>query len=139
MKLFIFLLLTISFFSCAFESRERGEKEIVSAELVYSIRARIMDDRGVVIDTSSSLRRKDTIAINKKEDLKKLEEIISRSRSYDGIWKAALKYRLIVHYKDSEEELFIYNDFYRAGEKVYRTKDNLGDFCRDLISKNSEK
>lgn len=103
MKFIIFLLLSISFFSCAFESSERGEKEIVSAELVYSIRARIMDDQGAVIDTFSSVRKKDTIAINKKEDLKKLEEIISKSRSYDDIWKAALKYRLIVHYKDSEE------------------------------------
>ena len=111
--------------------RKQGKrrKEIVSTELVYSIRARIMDDRGVVIDTSSSLRRKDTIAINKKEDLKSLRNLFQEAEVMTVYGRAALKYRLIVHYKDSEEELFIYNDFYRAGEKVYRTKDNLGDFA----------
>lgn len=133
----IFLLLPILFYSCTSENKK--QKEIVSAKLIYSIRAGILNDEGARIDTFSAKQRdRDTILINRKEDVDKLQEIISHSTEYTGFWKAFFKYHLIIHYNDSTEKLSITGGFYKSGEKVFTAKENLGDFCRDLISKYSK-
>lgn len=149
----ILLLLPILFYNCTFKNKK--EKEILSAKLIYSIRAGILNDAGAVVDTIPN-KRWDTIIINKYENIKKLQNIISNSDRYYGFIKMPIKFRLIVNYEDSEKKLFISGnyyklvpdlEYYKPGSekenkqdevKYYESKENINTFCKELIKEYSK-
>lgn len=149
----IFLLLPILFYNCT--SKNKTEKEIISAELIYSIQARILNEEGAVVDTIPN-KRWDTITINKYENIKKLQNIISNSDRYYGFIKMPIKFRLIVNYEDSEKKIFVSGnyyklvpdlEYYKPGSekenkqnevKYYESKENIDMFCKELIKEYSK-